>query len=983
MAVFSLHFTVVAVSVLLVIWVTAAAAAASASPSCALSPPPSSSLPRRVQRGGGYSAGDGRRSLGFERGKLLREEDLSVNWTMLNTTIFSGSTELIRLNAILLESDPGRPFASAMALSPPPTDDSLFFITRDRIYKFPLDAAPGQRNATLIAGPWIAADNSSSAGGMAMEDPDLAGSGPPQRNGSSRGRRIIHVADCGNFALRAFELNGTELFSRNYSEDIGLRCLDGLAIDSARGVLYATSMYDLYRVNLTSKTLSYRRVERWIGPQVDRLDVNADRFMDSPVPLGVRFNGAFINSQAISENGQLMYVADFSNGNIRRIRTATGAVDTIAGSRATRTQKTGASEEGPVLLASFAYPGDVALTRDGCNLFVSEWGGDLRLVQLNSTGDAVQVITVASMGRGNSSTDLVSLALSPNEDRLYVATYDTQIMELGVKREALFSCGAPPPPPVTPDGNSQGTAITPPDGSSQVTVVIVATVTVSVALLLLVVGTLIAIRRRRGRGQWVIFSKDAMKRSLETTSREIMTLSETGDSGHSSAGGQPGVLVRPSSVLKQYSWEELAKACDGFSPSRLVGKGGAAEVYRGEIAGGQRVAIKMMKGAEFSETRFRQFQAELDVLATLRHMHLCSIIGYGAHQSKSFIVYPFVEGGTLYDCLQGAPPEGDARPERGPLRWKARLSVARQVAKALRYLHEEVDPPVIHRDVKSKNVLLEFGGHDDSAKIRAYLSDFGLAKLGHSAFSSTTPPLLAGAQPPGNMTNIDIVTFDTTEYAVTRSGDTIQTVNVAGTRGYMAPEYMRSCWLTYKNDVYAFGVILLELITGRKAFGRMDVVPGQQQDARNGTEGIPEALTFWAKRTLRSLDCLSSSEEEEGSRTYTGTGVAPTASLTRKRAYSMKIDGVQELADPQLESLCMDRTRTSLRSKASTKRAYSMKMNGGQQLADPQVESIGGYDRRGMAAVLQLAMECVRTNPKRRPNMGEVLERLNRAEDGR
>ncbi|GBG42796.1 hypothetical protein CBR_g76277 [Chara braunii] len=435
-----------------------------------------------------------------------------------------------------------------------------------------------------------------------------------------------------------------------------------------------------------------------------------------------------------------------------------------------------------------------------------------------------------------------------------------------------------------------------------------------------------------------------MTRSLKATE---MTSSGTGDSYGSAAGGQPGLLVRPSSVLKQYSWEELAKACDGFSPSRLVGKGGAAEVYRGEIAGGQKVAIKMMKGAEFSETRFRQFQAELDVLATLRHMHLCSIIGYAAHQSRSFIVYPFVEGGTLYDCLHGAPPEpnpgdGDARPERGPLSWKARLSIARQVAKALRHLHEEVDPPVIHRDVKSKNVVLEYGGHGDSAKIRAYLSDFGLAKLGQSAFSSSTPPLLAGAQqPPGNMTNIDLVTFDTPEHTVTWSGDTIHTLNVAGTWGYMAPEYMRSCWLTYKNDVYAFGVILLELVTRRKAFGRMDVLPEQQQDARNGAEGIPQTLTYWAKRTLRGLECLSSSDEEEGSRTYRGTGVAPTVRSRRKRPYSMKINGVQELADPQLESLCMARTRTSLRSKASTKRVYSTKMNGVQELADPQLESIG------------------------------------------
>ncbi|GBG89393.1 hypothetical protein CBR_g49184 [Chara braunii] len=932
MAVFSLPFIDVAVSVLLVIWVaaTAAAAAASASPSCALSPPPSSSLPRRVQRGGGFSAGDGRRSLGFERGNLLREEALSVNLTILNTTILSGSTELIAPNTIVPVPPAGERHVWEMALSP--RDGSLFFLMSGRIYKLPVNVGPVRANATSIAGPWNYTSTETVPNGMAMEDPDLAGSGFPQSGSSNSSRgRILHVSDCSSLTLRAFAVNGAELFSGRYRDLFfpylagapegsfeGL-CFQSLAIDNARSVLYASSSYAIYRLNLTSDTLSYPVIgpETWIGPP---FAPDVVQFRDSEEPSAVRFYWPFISSHAISEDGELIYVADMFNHRIRRIRAATGAVDTIAGNGSS------SSEDGPALNVTFNSPVGLALTRDGCNLFVAEppgldagptggnesvlpaegYVGRLRLIQLNSGGDALAVTTVASLSSPSPNDSVISsLALSPNGTLLYLGLGNMQIMELDVKTEALSSCPAPSP------GNGS-------PSHSPVTLAIIVTVTVALTLL---VGTLILILWRRGR-QWVRL---------------------------------PGELVRPSCVLKQYSWEELAKACDGFSPSRLVGKGGAAEVYRGELADGQKVAIKIMKGAQFSKSRFRQFQAELDVLATLRHMHLCIIIGYGAHQSKSFIVYPFVEGGTLYDCLQGAPPESnpgdvDGNGKRGPfLSWNMRISIARQVAKALRYLHEEVDPPVIHRDVKSKNVLLEYGGDHDSVKVRAYLSDFGLAKLGQSAFSSSTPPLLAGAQPTGNVTNIGLVTLDTIEYSVTQSGDTIQTVNVAGTMGYMAPEYTRSCWLTYKNDVYAFGVILLELITGRKAFGRMDILPGQQQDARDETKGLPETLTYWAKRTLRSLECLSASDEEEGSRAYTGAGVV---------------------------------TMAPLRSKASMKRAYSTKMNGVQELADPQVASIGGFDWGAMAAVLKLAMECVRTDPKRRPKMGEVLERLNRIQDG-
>ncbi|GBG42794.1 hypothetical protein CBR_g76276 [Chara braunii] len=267
MAVFSLTFIiVVAVSMLHVIWV-AATASSSSSPPRALSPqsPPSPSS-RRVKRGDAYSAGDGRPSLGFERGKLLREGALFGNLRILNTTFLSGSSELIAENAMLPKPPTNEQHVWAMALSPPP-DDSLFFIMSDHIYKLPLDVGPGRKIVTAIAGPWISAANTSVAIGMAIEDPDLAGSGSPQSGNSNSSRgSILHVSDCSNFTLRALAMDGTELFSRNYrgvlfgdqSELSGPYvpyCFRTLAVDNARRVLYAASFYAIYRMNLTSDTL--------------------------------------------------------------------------------------------------------------------------------------------------------------------------------------------------------------------------------------------------------------------------------------------------------------------------------------------------------------------------------------------------------------------------------------------------------------------------------------------------------------------------------------------------------------------------------------------------------------------------------------------------------------------------------------------------------------------------------------------------------
>ncbi|XP_031402427.1 probable serine/threonine-protein kinase PBL28 [Punica granatum] len=229
---------------------------------------------------------------------------------------------------------------------------------------------------------------------------------------------------------------------------------------------------------------------------------------------------------------------------------------------------------------------------------------------------------------------------------------------------------------------------------------------------------------------------------------------------------QPAKKRNASSV---FTLKEMEEATCSFSDGNMIGMGGFGRVYRGILRSGEVVAIKKMQLPPFKEADGeREFRVEVDILSRLDHQNLVSLIGYCADGKNRFLVYEFMHNGNLQDHLTGI---GKAKMD-----WPIRLKVALGAARGLEYLHSgsAVGVPIVHRDFKSTNILL-------TAKFEAKISDFGLAKL----------------MPEGK--------------------ETCETARMLGTFGYFDPEYTSTGKLTLQSDVYAFGVVLLELLTGRRA----------------------------------------------------------------------------------------------------------------------------------------------------------------------
>ncbi|KAK6939085.1 Protein kinase domain [Dillenia turbinata] len=217
---------------------------------------------------------------------------------------------------------------------------------------------------------------------------------------------------------------------------------------------------------------------------------------------------------------------------------------------------------------------------------------------------------------------------------------------------------------------------------------------------------------------------------------------------------------------KKFTVRELANATQQFKETNFLGQGGFGRVFKGHLETGQTVAVKQLK--QEGQQGNHEFLVEVLMLSLLHHPHLVTLIGYCSEQAKRLLVYEYMANGSLETHLF------DLEPNRMPLDWNTRMKIALGAARGLEYLHCKANPPVIYRDLKSANILLD---EDFNPK----LSDFGLAKLG----------------PVGDKTHVS--------------------TRIMGTYGYCAPEYAMTGKLTLKSDIYGFGVVLLELITGRKA----------------------------------------------------------------------------------------------------------------------------------------------------------------------
>lgn len=216
-----------------------------------------------------------------------------------------------------------------------------------------------------------------------------------------------------------------------------------------------------------------------------------------------------------------------------------------------------------------------------------------------------------------------------------------------------------------------------------------------------------------------------------------------------------------------FAFRELAVATKNFRADCLLGEGGFGRVYKGRLEStNQIVAIKQLDRNGLQGNR--EFLVEVLMLSLLHHQNLVNLIGYCADGDQRLLVYEYMPLGALEDHLH------DPSLDKKQLDWNTRMKIAAGAAKGLEYLHDKASPPVIYRDLKCSNILLDEGYHPK-------LSDFGLAKLG----------------PVGDNTHVS--------------------TRVMGTYGYCAPEYAMTGQLTLKSDVYSFGVVLLEIITGRKA----------------------------------------------------------------------------------------------------------------------------------------------------------------------
>ncbi|KAL8114687.1 putative receptor-like protein kinase At1g11050 [Apium graveolens] len=241
--------------------------------------------------------------------------------------------------------------------------------------------------------------------------------------------------------------------------------------------------------------------------------------------------------------------------------------------------------------------------------------------------------------------------------------------------------------------------------------------------------------------------------------------------------------VRPKTGSKWFTIQELEEATENFSPDNFIGRGQFGVVYKGILDDGTMVAVKRLIESDFQGDA--DFCNEVEIISTLKHRNLVHLRGccvesiknhhYGDEDNTRYLVYDYMPNGNLSDHLffQLENNQGGARMAPKPLSWPRRKNIILDVAKAIAYLHYGIKPAIYHRDIKATNILLDID-------MRARVADFGLAKQ-------------------------------------SSEGQSHLTTRVAGTHGYLAPEYALYGQLTEKSDVYSFGVVVLEIMCGRKA----------------------------------------------------------------------------------------------------------------------------------------------------------------------
>ncbi|CAI5953795.1 unnamed protein product [Closterium sp. NIES-64] len=424
-------------------------------------------------------------------------------------------------------------------------------------------------------------------------------------------------------------------------------------------------------------------------------------------------------------------------------------------------------------------------------------------------------------------------------------------------------------------------------------------------------------------------------------------------------------------AAQTFTFRELERATGGFSEKNFIGEGGFGRVYKGWLEStGQVVAVKQLdRNGVLGNREFlvvvlmlslvvavkqldrngvqgnREFLVEVLMLSLLHHPNLVNLIGYCADGDQRLLVYEFMPRGALEDHLHDLP-EG-----RASLEWSKRMRVAAGAAKGLEYLHEEASPPVIYRDFKSSNILLDENWHPK-------LSDFGLAKLG----------------PVGDKTHVS--------------------TRVMGTYGYCAPEYAMTGQLTVKSDVYSFGVVLLELITGRKAIdssrphGEHNLVAWVGAAALQGQEEVPSHGGPLAAGALPHASmCLSlflylSSSPTTPSPTHTGaTSIQGQEEVSSHGGPPAAGPLPHAWAVPGAGSCCHVPAGAGQPATHQRPMIYDVARplfkdrRKFPAMADPLLQ--GRYPMRGLYQALAVAAMCLQEQASQRPMIHDVVTALN------
>ncbi|XP_076891356.1 lysM domain receptor-like kinase 3 isoform X2 [Bidens hawaiensis] len=318
-----------------------------------------------------------------------------------------------------------------------------------------------------------------------------------------------------------------------------------------------------------------------------------------------------------------------------------------------------------------------------------------------------------------------------------------------------------------------------------------------IALLLCVTTILMFMKRKR--------SKEHDKQNVKAESK-IMSFNKSASTHtrYLSRESMEGITGFDTERPLIYDFNEIAEATNNFDDARKIGEGGYGSVYFG-ILGEKEVAIKKMRS-----NKSKEFLAELKVLCKIHHINVVELLGFASGDDHLYLVYEFISNGSLSEHLHDPLLKGHQ-----PLSWTARAQIALDAAKGIEYIHDHTKERYVHRDIKTSNILL-----DDC--LRAKVADFGLAKL----------------------------------VGRTNDEDFIAT-RLVGTPGYLPPESVKELHITTKTDVFAFGVVLTELITGKRALMRDNREPNKMKSLITITKVFEEeedpegALVFIRDGSLR------------------------------------------------------------------------------------------------------------------------------------